>query len=396
MPRAALFLFAAGCALAAQVPAGTQLQIRLTSPLNSAEAKRGDVVTAVLIAPLIEDSRIVIAAGVKIAGRVSEAINTAKANEQAVLGLNFNELIDADGRKAAIATKLVEVDNARESVDAQGRIMGIVVAQTGSGRLDQGINKITQRYPGLGDLLGSVKQSVVSEADPNINYPAGVEMTLELTKAVEWQSSTAGPQAGSIEPHDQLARLVEKQPVQTMAASPPRPSDITNLIFIGSEQDLTEAFTKAGWSSAEKLSGKSKLETFRAIVELRGYKEGPMSTLLLDGRPPDLVFQKTNNTFSARHHLRIWRRPGSLNGKPVWVCSSTHDIGIDYSEHDQTFIHRVDPHIDKERAKVVNDLLLTGMVKGLALVDRDYAPINGRNATGDPFITDGRMAAIEF
>ena len=138
------------------------------------------------------------------------------------------------------------------------------------------------------------------------------------------------------------------------------------------------------------------METFRAIVEGRGYKEGPVSTLLLEGRPPDMVFQKTNDTFAARHHLRIWHRPDSFDGKEVWVCAATHDIGIDYSQRDNTFIHRTDPEIDRERAKVVNDLLFTGKVQALALVERPEAPVTGQNATGDEFKTDGRMAVLEF
>ena len=132
------------------------------------------------------------------------------------------------------------------------------------------------------------------------------------------------------------------------------------------------------------------------MAEDRGYKEAPVSILFLDDRPPDLAFEKTNNTFSARHHLRIWRRPGVFGGKPVWVSSSTHDTGIDFSEENRTFIHKIDPHIDRERAKVVNDLLFTGTVKGLALVDRPSVPAKGYNATGDQILTDGRMAVLRF
>jgi hypothetical protein len=173
----------------------------------------------------------------------------------------------------------------------------------------------------------------------------------------------AGPEAKLLPFPDQnsLVRLVNGQPYRTVAAQPPRPSDMTNLMFIGTEAELRAAFEKAGWSSAVRLSTQSKLETARALIEDRGYKEGPMSVLLLDGQPPGLSLQKGNNTFSQRHHLRIFRRPGTFAGKPVWVCSSTHDIGIDFSERDRTFIHKVDSKIDGERAKVVNDLLFTGL-----------------------------------
>jgi hypothetical protein len=144
------------------------------------------------------------------------------------------------------------------------------------------------------------------------------------------------------------------------------------------------------------LNEKSKLETFRAMAEMRGYKDAPVSTLLLEGAPPDLVYQKQNNTFASRHHLRIWHRPGRFNGKEVWVCSATHDIGIEFSEQNRTFIHKIDSQIDRERAKVVNDLLFTALPQGLALVDRPDLPANLFNATGDALETDGKIAVLSF
>ena len=64
---------------------------------------------------------------------------------------------------------------------------------------------------------------------------------------------------------------------------------------------------------------------FNGIAEDRGYNEAPVSILMLDGKPPDMVFEKLNNTFAQRHHLRVWRRPPSFSGKPVWAVAATHD-----------------------------------------------------------------------
>ncbi len=108
------------------------------------------------------------------------------------------------------------------------------------------------------------------------------------------------------------------------------------------------------------------------------------------------AFQKQNNTFAQRHHLRIWHRPDTFDDKEVWVCAATHDIAIDFSPEDRTFIHRIDPQIDRERAKVVNDLMFTGRVRGMSLVSRSDVPKDAYNATGDQLITDGRMAVLEF
>jgi hypothetical protein len=79
-------------------------------------------------------------------------------------------------------------------------------------------------------------------------------------------------------------------------------------------------------------------------------------------------------------------------GQEVWVASSTHGTGIDFSPENRTFIYKVDSHIDDERANVVSDFLFTGAVKSLALVERPKVPTESMNATGDKLLTDGRMA----
>ena len=389
-------MIAAGLAAGAEIPSGTQVQIRLTSAVNSATAKADQPFDAVVIAPVVAGGEIAMSAGVKLGGHIKEVKAAVKPDDQAVLALSFDQISDARGKKAAITARLMSVDNARESVDKDGRVLGIIASQTGSGRLDQGINKVTEKYAGLGELLGTIKQAVVKETDANIDYEPGVEMTIELTKPLLWSGSANGPNVRPVEPQDELAAVVNRQPFRTRAVKPLKDSDITNLMFLGSQQDIENAFQAAGWSTAEQLSAKSKLETFRAMTEQRGYKEAPVSTLLLADRSPDLVFQKQTNTFNARHHLRIWQRPGLFGGKEIWVCSATHDTGIDFSEENRTFIHRVDGEIDHERAKVVNDLLFTGLVKELSLVDRPGVPTSLVNATGDKVETDGKMVVVGF
>lgn len=390
------WLAAACVACATQVPTGTRLQVRLTGAINSANAKVDQQFGAVLIAPVVVGNQIAVAAGVKVTGHIKEVTAAVKSDDQAVLALAFDRLTDSDGNKVAIDAKLVGVDNARESMDKDGRILGIIASQTGSGRLDQGISKVTEKYSGLGELLGTIKQAVLKEPDANIDYEAGVEMSIELTKALIWTGDARGANVSAIEPPAELADLVNAQPFRTAAVKPAKESDITNLMFLGTEEDLRKSFQAAGWSAAEQLNATSKLETFRAMAEQRGYKEAPVSALVLNGRSPDLVFQKQNNTFNARHHLRIWRRPERFRGQPVWVCAATHDTGIDFSEENRTFIHKVDGLIDHERAKVANDLLFTGLVKGIALVERPGVPVSLFNATGDKITTDARMVVISF
>jgi hypothetical protein len=339
-----------------------------------------------------------IPAGSSITGKVKDAQPVKEASTRASLELELGELTRPGEKPIKLQAKVSAVDNARETVDDTGKISGIVQSETLSARMDKGIGALEQRASALASLLDAVKGAVVKQADSEIDYEPGVEMTLELTGVLKLDPLKEPLQyaPGAIPNSDDLVQLVNAEPFQTMAEKPSRPSDKTNLMFIGSREELMAAFEAAGWATAEKLNAKTGLETFQAIAEGRGYQQAPVSTLLLDGKKPDVVFQKQNNTFAQRHHMRIWMRPDLFAGKPVWVAAATHDIGIDFSAQNRTFIHKIDPKIDQERAKVVNDLLMTEKVEGLALVDRPAVPTESMNATGDKLETDGAMAVVLF
>lgn len=396
--RSRLFCFillsAALTSGAVEVPAGTELQVRLLNKVSTDSSHPKDAVNAVLTAPVLVKGQPAIPAGTKLKGQVSQLKPSQRADERALLQLSFSELTPATGRPVKIQTKLLDVDNARESVDATGKVIGILASETLSSRIDQGIGKLAERNEVLAGILEAAKGAVLKETNAQIAFEPGVEMTLQLTEPVRWEGEADSLKIPPVQDEAGLYRLVNQEPFQTMAENPQRPSDLTNLMFLGTQQQLEEIFKEAGWSTAQSLTKDSALETFRAIVELRSYKEAPVSTLLLQGRPPDLVFQKANNTFAQRHHLRIWRRPENFHGQPVWVCASTHDIGITFSDQNHTFIHQIDPQIDKERAKVVSDLLFTKRVKSLALVARPEVPTHAVNATGDAIETDARMAVV--
>jgi hypothetical protein len=392
-------MFFAATLSAGQIPAGSELSIRLLEKVASEATTQPAAVHAVLIAPVVIENQVALSAGAQLSGTVKQA-RAATGKDPAQLKLEFTELSDG-----AVRTKISAIvsglDNARESVDSTGLITGIAPGDTFSARIDQGVTKLqgSDKFASLADLIGGVKQALkIEDAKPDIDYDPGAELTLRVTQPFEWIGVDHGPTSKlqSVPNESALIDLVNRQPFRTFTQTPHRPSDVTNLMFLATEDELLAAFEKAGWSQAARLNTKSKLETARALIEARGYKEGPMSILLLDDRAPDFSFQKGNNTFAERHHLRIFRRPGTFDGKPIWVCSSTHDTGIDFSERDRTFIHKIDPEIDRERAKVVNDLLFTGVVRSIALVARPDIPQNATNATGDPLRTDGSMAVLLF
>jgi len=383
------------CAWAVDLPSGTEVAIRLESKVSTGSSKANDSVTAVIVAPVLSTGQVIIPPGASVHGTVEKATQ-ATQTERAALQLRFTEL-EVDGTKIAFAARVVSVDNAREKVDEQGQIEGILASETITGKIDAGLDKLSGKYAGLAGVLRDAKNVVFNAAQGDITYDSGVEMTLQLTAPLSVKVKASGGPLAKLQPIRNRAALIAllgHEPFQTMAERPSKPSDITNLLLIGTPEQVKQTFESAGWTTAEKLNALAKFETIRALAEDRGYNEAPVSVLLLDGKPPDLVFEKLNNTFARRHHLRVWLRTATFQGKPVWAIAATHDIGINFSEENRTFIHRIDSSIDNERAKVVNDLVFTGHVQSMELLDRPNVPKHAENATGDKLETDGKIAVL--
>ena len=371
---------------------GTAISVRIDTKVTSG-AKAGDKVEAVVVAPVLIGDRVLLPQGSRVTGSVKSA-TPAKPDARAELLLDFVELTLPGASKLPLAAKVAGLDNARESVTGEGLIQGILASETLTARIDQGLERLGARYAGFANFLGTVKGAVLQKADTEITLEPGAELELSLTKALDLADDHPIEKVMPIEPAAELAALVDALPFQTTAEKPAKPSDVTNLMYIGTREQIEAAFKAAGWAASAELNAVSGLETMRAVAEQRGYKEAPMSTLLLEGRPPELVFQKQYNTFAKRHHLRIFQRPEKFQGREVWVCAATHDTGIDFSPENRTFIHKIDPQIDRERAKVVFDLMFADKVEAVALVDRPKVPTSGENATGDKIETDGKMAVL--
>jgi LssY C-terminus len=71
-------------------------------------------------------------------------------------------------------------------------------------------------------------------------------------------------------------------PFRTETTNPATPSDLISLLYVGSQDSIQKAFDAAGWVPADPLSTQSKYGVMRSIMENQGYREGPVSTLVLN------------------------------------------------------------------------------------------------------------------
>jgi hypothetical protein len=384
------------------LPEGTQLHVRLTAPVGSYASTPGSPVSAVLIAPLVIEGETVLQAGSSLTGRVKSVtrVGFGLRHETAGLDLEFSQVTSPDGETIPISTQVADVDNGREHVTKDGRIQG--VRSTGSlcYRVSGYIRTALQWEIHAELAEWAIRSLIMELPEPEIYYPAGVELTLSLTQPIFLDPALhLSPQPArqlTGEEREELERIAALMPYRTRVPVSGRSSDLTNVLFIGSQDQILTAFDAAGWTQPGPASFRDRIHWIRAVAEQRGDGAAPMSRLLLNGVEPDMSWQKGLNDVAKRHHIRVWKAAGTWRGRQMWIGAATRDIDFAYMRPGRRLSHKIEEDVDQERDKVAYDLAFSSCGRLLDWMDRPDFPRYARNATGDPIATDGRMVMIEL
>jgi LssY C-terminus len=173
------------------------------------------------------------------------------------------------------------------------------------------------------------------------------------------------------------------------------PGDPLNIALVGSEEDVIRALLAAGWRPADPLSFRSSVRIAVDTVLDKPDPDAPVSNLYLYGRKEDLAFEKPiGHSPRERNHVRFWRSEKMDDGRPIWMGSATHDIGVELSRTTAEVTHRISPDVDAERDLLLADLTKANRVLGTRWIDGFHQELQGRNGGGDPWHTDGRMAVV--
>jgi len=172
------------------------------------------------------------------------------------------------------------------------------------------------------------------------------------------------------------------------------PGDPLNIAFRGSPEDLLTLMSRAGWNPADAITWRSALHIAIASLRRRSYLDAPVSSLYVTGRKQDFAFEQELGNATRRHHVRFWKLDRhDAYGKPLWVGAATHDIGIGVSHTNGHPTHHIAADVDAERDKLIGDVQATGEVE-IAWIDDFQPESEGRNAAGDRFVTDRRLAVV--
>lgn len=378
------------------LPAGTILYLRLKTAASTTASRLDAPAEAVAARDIDGKGGVAVPLGAIVRGKITTLIPSSNPSERAAMGFRFDTIQMPDLSPQKISCRLTKVENAREAVLANGTIQGVLASELPGSYVRGKLAKLAQSSSAIGAEIGKLGDKELGQTDTSISYAVGTDIQVVLTAPLEVQRWFA-PAVAQMLPRGDLT-AVEKllaNSANRVKTKDGKPGDPINLVVIATGSEIRQAFAKAAWTIPKEKNTSSIWRTVTAMTGNVGYGAAPLSDLYLFGRAQDMAYEKTLNTFTMRHHLRLWRSPVSTpDGTPIWLGAATHDIGFDIRPG--VVSHATSPHLDNERTKVGADLIPTGMVSAEQLVTRPNPLSSGITGTGGAWHTDGRLNAIDF
>jgi hypothetical protein len=355
-------------------------------------------------APVLEPGSIIV-------GHVrrSAPLGLGLRRERAVLDLDFDECRTPAGGPSDCKVDLVAIDNAREHIGKENQIRGVIAASHPHSWLNgiwfRPVGTLPHRAalgltgasgmvyeklgptPLLGALVIGLRLAFFRLPDAEIELPSGTDMLVRV------EVDTAAPPVPALPaPEDldeELRTALASLPAEVRRSNGNPSEDVVNFAFLAGKEQLVQSFEAAGWTVTEQLTPKTFLRTYAAISAMKAYPSAPVSPLYHEGRLPEIVFQKSFNSLAKRHHIRMWKI-----GADRWIGAATHDTSVAFLWKKMSFTHLIDPRIDREREKLLNDLAAAGCLKGLEMLERP-AITNTKLDRGEA-VTDGALAVVSL
>src|SRR5580765_1449560 len=194
-----LLLMCSGSGIAfgcTQLPAGALLWIRLSQPVSSYSAKPGMPVSGFLLVSPTCEGVSVLPAQVRVEGRVVSAhrVGLGLVHETARLEIEFSRIIPPHGSPIDIRGRVLEIDNARETVKT-GVIHGIRSTDTPQGQISSRLKYLPSLHLYPDPFLLGFKLLFPIFPEPEISLEPGTDVQLQLTQPAVLPVDLASPPA---------------------------------------------------------------------------------------------------------------------------------------------------------------------------------------------------------
>lgn len=380
------------------IPAGKSFWIRLLDPVASYSSKPGTSIRAVLIQSPECGSTPVFPAGLEVDGEIISVrkVGLGFVHDSASLVIQFDRLVTPDGNVHSLAAQVVELDNARETA-RNGVIHGIRSTNTPQGRITSGLIHLPTYNP-YGDIGLIIYRAFSILPEPEIYLPPGADLRLQLKAPLYVADQPELPhvsfQLDEYERGD-IELLLQNFPERT-TTSHGKDADLINLLFVGSQEQLQDAFTAAGWLPGDHNSSMAFFKQFAAFLTFSNYSTMPVSHQFLNGQPHDFTWQKSFNSYAKREHVRVWSQSRTILDRQAWLSAYTRETSAALSVRYHKFIHHISRNLDDGVNMLVRDLTLSGCVDSVRLLPRPDVPQLMVNSTGDEMHTDGMLTVVHL
>ncbi len=160
---------------AINVPNGTEMTVRLDTPLSSKTARREDRVEATIAESVRVDGEVQIPAGTRVRGIVQDAQPAERPSKGGRLDLAFDQLVMPNGQRVDIRSTVASVKES--GVDKKRAGLGAVLGGILGGVLEGKEGAL------IGVLVGGGGAVVASKGD-DVELPAGTVVNLRLERPV--------------------------------------------------------------------------------------------------------------------------------------------------------------------------------------------------------------------
>jgi hypothetical protein len=272
---------------------------------------------------------------------------------------------------------------------------GSLVGRLGSGDAAQAFalgESLEYTAPVAGRLFLGINQSLRDAGGASGNFSVTL-VVLSIGVTTADGALIGGPKETSIPSVN--SALLAKIP-RRVSDQQGNPGDMVNVLLVGSQADVVNVFTTAGWVKVDASVQGTVMTAVLDSLEKKDYLTMPMSTLYLFNRPQDYGFAHAEpvRVVMSRNHLRVWKSPFTVDGRPLWCVAATHDTGFERDQRNNSVTHKIDPAIDGEREYVNNTLSGTGLVVERNHVTPPDPLTTAKTATGGEFHSDGRILVL--
>lgn len=347
------------------IPDGTAVRLRLTHTVSSLRARVGDPLDFI-----VEND-------VKVGG--STVIRAKSPARGTVIGVKGKRCLGIAGEVAYQLDSVALVNGETVGLRGQGQVKG-----------SYHIWRMVAGIAATGLFYMPAAPVFLLTRGGNSTLLKGTEITAQIDGETSLLSADA-PSTG--ETIAGLNDMMENLQPRVMDGEG-REGDMVNLIFVAQNDELQQAFKRAGWVKTDPWR---PIMAWHLLLYRTHDVKLPMARFYLFGRKQDYSYAlpDPNAIVSRRHHIRIWKTQYTVDGNPLWVGSASYDEGIQFAKHGRIINHTIDPEVDTERDFVGIDLAETSKVHE-EYVHAENPVFQARTASGEAYHSDSRILLLDL